>query len=99
MAQGFFLDDLVHERVEVALTRWKVAWDKHQSRLAPDEFKRLGVPRHSLEMWWLGKVLLQLAKHEQTALVSTEVESTFEHCGNWTRDIKDIIVRFGKDAM
>lgn len=97
-AQGFFLDALVHERVEVALARWKAAWDKHQSRLAPDEFKRLGVPRHSLEMWWLGNVLLQLAKQEQTALISTDAESASEHFGNCTRDIKDIIIRFSTGA-
>lgn len=86
------LGSVVSERMSAAMLRWKQAWDGHKKRIPHDSFKRLGFVKHSVELWWLGNVLLQIAR-EQTLVVGENGKERYRRPGS-DHYIRDIISQY-----
>lgn len=87
------LGSVVCERMAAAMLRWKQAWDGHKKRISQDSFKRLGFVKHSVQLWWLGNVLLQVSREQVSLAVGEGGKKGCRKPGS-DHHIRDIISRY-----
>lgn len=86
------LGSMVSERMAAAFFRWKQAWDGHRKGIPHDSFKRLGFVKHSVQLWWLGNVLLQISR-EKVLIVGEDGKQQHRKPGS-DHYIRDIISQY-----
>ncbi|KAH6988268.1 hypothetical protein BKA56DRAFT_728966 [Ilyonectria sp. MPI-CAGE-AT-0026] len=93
-SRGNFLDTLVNKHVEDAVSRWRMAWELHHKRLPPQQARRLGFVKHSLEMWWLVKIIMRVVKQDDDDIVSAPGNTG--NSQDRFRDVQAVIKKFGR---